>query len=283
MVTLALYSMLLAGFDVKKDVVYRTVDDKPVLMDIYTPEKPITTPPPVVVMIHGGAWISGSKNDMSKLAIELANRGVAVANIDYRLAPKSKWPAMIDDCQEAVLFVKRHATEYGFDSDSVGAIGGSAGAHLSLLLGSTDRGQFSGGAAAGSGPNARVSAIVNLFGPVDMREDFEKNTANFVSLQVLGKKYEDAKEEQKAFSPITYFSKSSAPTYTIHGTADTLVPVKQAHRLDDALKGLGVEHEMVIIEGMPHGVSSKDEKVNEKIMTELGKALDWLVAKLSAK
>jgi len=281
MVSFALCAWLLVGVDVKIGVVYRTVDDKPVMMDVYTPEKPVLRPTPVVVMIHGGAWMSGSRTDMTSLALELTNRGVAVANIDYRLAPKHKWPAMIQDCQEAVLFVKRKASEYGFDPDRVGAVGGSAGAHLSLLLGSTDIGQFATSPRAGGGPDARVSAVVNLFGPVDLTQDFDKSTANFVALQVIGKKYEEATEEAKAFSPINYLSAASAPTYTIQGKADTLVPAMQAQRLDEALSKLGVSHEIVVIEGMGHGVSSKDPVVDAKIKTELGKALDWLVARLT--
>lgn len=280
MLSFALLAAFLAGPEIKENIVYRTVDDQPVSMDLYLPEKPVRTPTPVVVMIHGGAWISGSRKEMAPLALELTKRGVAVANIDYRLAPKSKWPAQIQDCQEAVIFVRSHAAEWGLDTDRVGAIGGSAGAHLSLLLGSTDMGQW-GNTAARSGPNARVSAVVNLFGPVDLSQDFEKNVANLVSVQVIGKKYDEAKAEQAAFSPVTYLSKTSAPVFTVHGKADPLVPYKQAERLDGALKKLGVPHEMILVEGMVHGVTSKDAEVEKNIMSALGKSLDWLVGQLS--
>lgn len=277
MVSLAILASLLIGPEIKEGLVYRTVNDQAVAMDLYLPEKPVTNPPPVVVMIHGGAWISGSRKEMAPLALELANRGVAVANIDYRLAPKSKWPAQIEDCQEAVLFVRSKAAEYGYSPDKVGAIGGSAGAHLSLLLGSTDFGQFSSGSTARSGPNSRVMAVVNLFGPVDMTQDFEKNVANMVSLQVIGKKYEDAKAEQVAFSPITYISKTSAPVFTVQGKADPLVPFQQAVRLETAMKNAGVPNQLILVDGMGHGVTSKDTETDKTIKSALAKALDWLV------
>ncbi|MBS1721460.1 MAG: alpha/beta hydrolase [Armatimonadetes bacterium] len=274
MLSIALLASLLAGSDVKTDLVYREVDGTQVKMDLYLPEHPIAKPVPVAIMIHGGAWIGGKKEEMSVLAASLADKGVAVANVDYRLAPKFKWPAMLDDCQDAVRFVRSHAAEYDLDPHRIGAIGASAGAHLAMLLGFQD-------GAAGAGPDStRVRAVVNLFGPVDLTEDFSPNLANLISVQVLGKKYEEAHDEAVKFSPVTYVTDRSAPVYTVHGSADPLVPLKQSERLDDALKAVHVEHVRIVVEGMKHAFGDKDEQVDAEVKKALGNSLDWLVAKL---
>lgn len=272
MISLALLLFKTAVMDVKLDIPYKTVDDKPILLDLYLPSNPVRKPVPVVVMIHGGAWISGSKKEMTPLAEALAEKGVAVANVDYRLAPKYKWPAMLDDCRDVFVYLQEHSAEFGIDPNRIGAIGGSAGAHLSMFLGMQDIPRAKG--------ISRVLAVVNVFGPVDLTQDFEKNIANMVSVQVLGKKYEDATEDARKFSPITYIDAKTAPIYTLHGTIDPLVPIIQSERLNNAMKAAKVFHERVVIEGLGHGVSSKDPEVDKKIKTELNKALDWLVSRL---
>lgn len=273
--------MLLASFfawclaaDIKLDIAYKTVDDKPILMDIYLPDKPVRKPVPVVFVIHGGAWISGSKKDMAALSQELANRGVAAVNLDYRLAPKYKWPSMLDDCQDAQRFISAHAQQYGLDPARTAAVGGSAGSHLALLLGAGDQSQ-------GATKVPRLRGVFNMFGPADLTKDFSKQVADLVSNQVMGRPYDPDAEETKAFSPVNRIDKSMCPVYTLHGKADPLVPVIQASRLDEALKALGVPHTLVLVEGMGHGVTSSDEKVDIAIKTELVKALDWLVEKVS--
>lgn len=274
MVSIALLLGLIGGPEVKTGITYKTVADKPVLMDFYRPEKPVRDPVPVVVMIHGGSWMSGKREDMSPVALLLANKGVAVANIDYRLAPKDKWPAMIVDCRDAVRHLIGQANAYGIDPDRIGAIGASAGAHLSLLLGAN------GGTERQSGPNTQVRAVVNLFAPTDANNDFDKGIAGFLCTQVLGKKIDEAQVEIRSFNPIDQYVETSAPVFTLHGTADTTVPVNQAKRLDQKLTDLKIDHETEIVEGMTHGLKTKDSAVDAKINGALNRALDWLVAKL---
>ena len=99
-------------------------------------------------------------------------------------------------------------------------------------------------------------------------------------LLYTSKKASESPEDVKAFSPVAYVDKKSAPVYTVHGTIDTVVPVVQADRLETAMKAAGRPHTKVIVEGMGHGVGAKDEKTVATIKSELGKALDWLVGQL---
>ncbi|MBS1714540.1 MAG: alpha/beta hydrolase fold domain-containing protein [Armatimonadetes bacterium] len=271
-----LLSLMALGPDVKMGLEYGQADGKPLLMDFYMPDKPVRKPVPVVVMIHGGTWMSGSRGDMTPFAMVLAEKGVAVANVDYRLAPKSKWPAMIVDCQNAVRYLHGSGSELGIDPARIGAAGASAGAHLALLLGFTD------GWGPGSGPSTRVQAVANFFGPTDLSKDFDKQLADFVGLQVMGKKASEAPEDVKSFSPVNHVDQKSAPVYTVHGTADQVVPVVQADRLETAMKAAGRPHTKVIVEGMGHGVGAKDEATVAKIKAEVDRAMAWLVARLKA-
>jgi len=262
---------------VQTDVVYRTVDGKSMMMDVYSPVSDEAKLPAVVV-IHGGGWTQGKREDMADLCKALANEGFVAATVSYRLAnATTKWPAMLDDVQSAVRYLRGNAAKYHIDPDRMGASGGSAGGHLALLLGLRDTRDTK----TDFYPkiSSRVSAVFNIFGPVDLSQDFNKAIAGVLCFQVVGKKYEDAGPEIKEFSPINYIDKKSPPIFTMHGTADELVPIKQAHRLDEAMKKAGREHVLWEVEGMGHNVDMSKPKVVEGLQ----KALQFLKEKLAKK
>jgi acetyl esterase/lipase len=230
--------------EVKTDVTYKTVGGRDLKLDLYLPAKPAAEPVPCVVVIHGGAWMSGKREDMAGFCQGLAAQGLAAATVQYRLAPSDRWPAMIEDCADAVRFLRKGSAGYGLDPARFGAAGASAGAHLSLLL------AFKEGWA--DGPSSRVSVVLNLFGPTDLGQDFTEGLRNMVSQAVVGKPYAEAGAEIKALSPVTYVAKGVPPVFTIHGDKDSVVPVRQATRLDEAMQAVGAKHEMRIIPGMGH-------------------------------
>ncbi len=249
-------ALVLAGslaVDVKADIVYKRVASQELRLDLYLPKEPLARPVPTVVVIHGGAWMGGKRQDMASLATAIAQQGMAAASVQYRLAPRDKWPAMLEDCQDAVRFLRAGAGQWGLDPKRFGATGGSAGGHLALMLGFADGPM--------SLPSSRVSVVFNIFGPTDLSKDFPVEAANFVSQAVLGKPYKDAMTEIELFSPIRYVDRTSAPVFTIHGTADTTVPVRQAYRLDEALTKAGVEHQLRIVLGMEHDVDMSNQTV----------------------
>jgi acetyl esterase/lipase len=257
MLSLALWCSLSAQPDVDRDIVYREVEGQELKLDFYRPHKADDGVSALVVVFHGGAWMTGKRQDMNELCLALAKEGMAAATVTYRLAPKNRWPAMREDAQEAVRFFRKNAGRYAVDPDRIGAAGGSAGAHLALLLGFTD--------SVVDGVSARVSAVLNIFGPTDLSQDFDPRLADQVSLSVIGKRYADAAEEVRAFSPLTHVRSTSAPVFTIHGTADQVVPVKQAERLTEALEKAGVVHETVLIKDMEHRVDLMDKEVADAI------------------
>lgn len=113
------------------DIPYGT-DSKQQLLDVYRPQSEDGSRGllPVIVSVHGGGWVYGDKELYQYYCMDLALRGFAVVNFSYRLAPEAKFPAQLEDTNAVFHWVLDHAAEYGFDSDSIFAVGDSAGGHL---------------------------------------------------------------------------------------------------------------------------------------------------------
>ena len=261
------------------DVTYSKAGGEDLKLDIYRPAPGSNgAKSAAVLVIHGGAWMGGKRQDMAAMCQFLSGRGFLAATVEYRLAPKFKWPAMLDDCQTAVRYLRANADKLGIDANRIGAAGASAGGHLSLLLGFRDTRDPAPKEFPAFG--SRVSAVVNLFGPTDL-----SNTTDFPpSLDmlfgaVLGKPRSQAAEEVRLASPVSFIDSKSAPVFTIQGKADTLVPYHQALLLDERLKATGVPHVLTLIEGMPHGLPLERKEVADAVEA----AGKWLQEKLAAK
>jgi acetyl esterase/lipase len=212
---------------------------------------------------------------MAAMSQAIAAQGMVAANVSYRLAPTNKWPAMVEDVQAAVRFLRENASKYGIDPTRIGAAGASAGGHLSMLLGTTD-GWPDGTKTAVS---SKVSAVLNLFGPFDCAQDFPRTLGMLLAQSIIGKKYDECAEDIKLFSPSTYVTKDDAPMFTIQGKADTLVPFKQAERLDAALKAVGVSHTLRLIDGMAHGINQQKKEETDAV----AEGILWLKGRLAKK
>lgn len=262
--------VLFSGPKVDADVVYANVSGKDLMMDVYYPENAPKDPTAAVVVIHGGAWMGGDRKQMGELCQAISKKGLLAATVQYRLAPAFKWPAMLDDVQTAVRYLRANATKYHIDPKRIGATGASAGGHLSLLLGSRDTRDPS--PSLFPKESSRVSAVLNLFGPTDLSKDFPPSL-DLVFATVLGKPKAQAAEEIRQASPVTFVDAKTAPVFTIHGSADPLVPVIQVQRLHDLLKGASVPNEQHVIQGMGHEIARN----NVDCMKALDGGLNWLV------
>lgn len=259
------------------NVVYQTVESpsggakRDLALDFY-PAQGVTGPAPLVLVFHGGAWIQGRRQEVAQVCEILSRNGFASATVSYRLAPRDKWPAQINDAREALRFFRRDPARFNVKTDRVAVMGFSAGAHLALLLGAQD-------APSPGQPSAQAQVVLNVFGPTDMSRDFNPNVAQFVSQQVLGKPYDPQSEELKSFSPFFLINSKSAPTFTIHGDVDEVVPVPQARHLDEAMKKAGVPHELRIIPGMGHAIPNPPDP----FMKALDEGIGFVRKHLSAK
>lgn len=254
------------GVDV--DVVYERPGGTPVLMDIYKPTQEGVRP--AIIMIHGGAWMGGDRTQTAWMCERLVKRGFVVANVQYRLAPTHKWPAMLDDVQSAVRFMRRNAVMYSVDPSRIGAAGASAGGHLALLLGTRDTRDPS----VSPLYSSKVAAVGNIFGVTDFTAMLP--LWNVLADPVFGVAPADVRPIMADASPITHLDRGDAPVFTLHGTADFVVPIAQSRQLDAKLKELGIEHKFVQVTGEGHTVNLQNKEVADAIdaLTE------WLVLTL---
>jgi acetyl esterase/lipase len=231
-------------------VEYGRVGDRALLLDIYyRPQAEEKVP--VLIFIHGGGWEGGTRDIYHYYMKRYAEKGFVTATISYRLSGEAPFPAAVEDAKCAVRFMRCQADKYGIDTDRIAVIGGSAGGHLSMMIGySSDVPELEGD---GGHPThtSRVAAVVNFYGPTDMTTEFAR-TKKVVKKFLGGKTYEEAPELYEQVSPLFYLTPDDPPTLTFHGTIDDIVPVSQAEALHKKLDELGIPNEYEAFPGWPH-------------------------------
>ncbi|HEU5117359.1 MAG TPA: alpha/beta hydrolase, partial [Isosphaeraceae bacterium] len=200
------------------DIVYREVDGRELKLDLARPSG--DGPFPGLVAIHGGGWRAGDKSAMRPLLAEAARHGYVAISPQYRFAPNSPFPAQIHDVKAAVRWLKGHAKEYHLDADHIGAVGFSAGGHLSLMLGVTDRDDGLEGEASEDAPDTRIQAVVNYFGPSNLGAENIPDPVKPMLKDLLGGAPAEKPELTKQASPLTFVTSDDPPTLTFQGTKD---------------------------------------------------------------
>ncbi len=252
-----------AGIRMEKDIAYIEGGDEAQKLDLYLPEKPADKPLPLIVHIHGGGWRAGSKYPCPVAGLVL--KGYAVASVEYRFSQKAVFPAQIQDCQAAIRWLRAHAKQYQFDTEHLGAIGGSAGGHLSALVGTSGGKKAFPPIGGHEDQSDRVQAVCDIFGPADFttvvqQAAEDKNVKNIFAFNtpsdpysgLIGTKLDD-KAKAEAVSPVHYISKDAPPFLILHGTHDMLVPYAQSVQLEAALKAQGVPVWLQTLPGANHG------------------------------
>ena len=246
---------------VERGIVYSKADEK-LLLDIASPSE--GGPYPAVVMLHGGAWSMGSRTDLSKgsrgkngkpvpSVIEtIAAQGYVAVSANYRLAPKHKFPAQIEDVRTAVRFLRANAKKYNLDPEKIGAGGFSAGGHLALLLGTADKNAFEN--VEYPEQSSRVQCVVSYFGPTDLNlYGASEGLEDSYMVPLLGKACKTDKTLYRKASPIEYVTKDDPPVLMIHGTADFIVPIIHSENMLKKLQDAGVRAELITVKGEGHG------------------------------
>ena len=239
-------------------------------LDIYLPDEG-DGPFPVIISIHGGAFKSGDKADGQVTPmLEGLKRGYAVVSINYRLSGEAIFPAQIYDVKATVRWIRANANQYKLSEEKMAAWGGSAGGHLSALLGTSgDVKELEDLTQGNAAQSSRVNAVVDWFGPTDLlKMDEQLKDGNVKNPQVhsvpgspeselIGKNLADAPELVKAANPETYITKDDPPFFIQHGRIDNLVPYQQSVNLAGKLeKAIGKDK--VTLEILPdsgHGGS----------------------------
>lgn len=251
-------------------------------LDIYFP-KIKKEKYPVIVFVHGGAWISGDKRENFSLPILRGlEEGYAVASVNYRLSTEATFPAAIEDVKASVRFLRANADKYNLDTDHITIFGRSSGAGLATLVGTTSgTTKFDNPKLGNADVSSAVNAVVAWFPPVNLLtldkelhnlgirpqlrgaavEDNTQPVAEEVhgaegspASLYLGKKVSEVPELAKENNPITYITENVPHFFIEHGTSDNVVPYTQSVTFAEKLKEKSknkVEIELII--GAKHG------------------------------
>lgn len=246
---------------VDENVTYGKVGKRELKLDLARPDSK-SKASPVIVFIHGGGWREGDRDRYRGEIEEAANRGYVGVTVSYRLVTVDEdtqkvtnpFPAAVEDVKCAVRWLRANAKKYRIDPERIGATGESAGGHLALMLGVTDGSEGLEGKGGNADESSRVQAVVNVFGPTDLKHLAETSPQTVDLLKdFLKGDPEKAAKAYKLASPITHVSEDDPPTLTIHGTVDDIVLPDQATRLDKAMKKAGVQHKVLMLKGQGHG------------------------------
>ncbi|MBM7051010.1 alpha/beta hydrolase [Rothia sp. ZJ1223] len=252
--------------------------------DFYPPlSVSVSSPAPLLIYIHGGAWRFGDKevarfspSGVHKLRIEFTQAGFAVASINYRLSHEAKFPAQLHDVKAAVRFFRTNAEHFNIDPAHIFAAGGSAGGHLTMLLAGTANhlDKYLEGEKAEDAPSSAITAGLSIYGVSDLRTIFDDRVAlgmpydhpedDGAEWRLLGSTYPapTGTAAEKAWAsahPLDYAQTATtgyAPLYLIHGTGDTCVPWNQSSKIHSVLQRRGIDTELVLVDGAEHGDSA---------------------------
>ena len=261
-----------------EDIIYARKFGCALTMDVFVPPKDKANGYGLIFCVSGG-WMSDKRAINPALVQPFVQRGYVVFAVVHGSQPKFTIPEAVEDMHAAVRYIKHHAQRFRIDPEKLGVMGGSAGGHLSLMLGNA----FQPTNPKASDPlqrhSSRVAAVACFFPPTDFlnwsREgevqlgegnlrafrppfDFTTRDPQTNKLVVI----EDPQQRQaigKTISPIYYVSQDSAPALIIHGDADQLVPLFQAQRIAEKYRQVGVPCELIIRKGAGHGWKGMDK------------------------
>lgn len=220
------------------------------VLDVLQPRAAAATRRPGVIVIHGGGWVRGSREQMiNGFCIPYLRQGFVVANVGYRLAKTAPAPAAVTDVLNAAQWFLRNAPRYSVDKDRIVVTGASAGGHLALMVGMTPKG-------ARLGPPAKVAAVVNVYGITDVADQLQAPNQRSYALEWIPDQ-PGRLELARRLSPLTYVRRDVPPVLTIHGDADETVPYEHGVRLTKALREAGADAELLPVPQGGHGFSKE--------------------------
>ena len=252
------------------------------LLDIYLPAN-TTKPLPLVVWIHGGAWMLNDKyadmGYMKNTVKSFLDSGYALASIDYRYSTTAPFPAQLQDCNQAIQFLYDHAAQYQLDKSSIALIGFSAGGHLASLLGLSQNNNITAFYPGGKKPSFKIRTVLDFYGPSDFvvlgasPDTSINNNRNAVSI-LLGALPLKRPDLAKTASPVTYIDKNDPPFLIVQGEKDESVPYTQSVMLHSWLDLAGVPNEIIVVKDAPHyGTMFDAENIRAKIFQYLRRYL----------
>lgn len=238
-----------------KNVVFATVEGRPLALDLYMPDG--VPSPPLLVWVHGGAWNSGTKASVPKVFVQ---HGIATASLDFRQASEARFPAQVHDIKAAIRFLRANATKYGYRADRIAIAGSSSGAHLAALVGVTNgHPELEGTEGEYADRSSAVQAIVAYYGASNLNSILAQSTPFGLNVRrpalerLLGALPESVPDLATLASPVAHVDENDPPLFLLHGDQDPQMPINQSHELDGAYKKLGLDVRFHVVHGAAHG------------------------------
>lgn len=231
----------------------------PNLADIWMrPDLPRDGKAPVLLQIPGGAWMIGMRRPQAyPMLSRLAERGWVCVSIGYRISPKHTWPDHIVDVKQAIAWVRENIAAYGGDPEAVYITGGSAGGHLAALAALTPNDpKWQPGF---EGADTSVSAAIPIYGRYDWFTDTGNGRPEFIKILekfIVKLPFTENRRVYLDASPITLVHADAPPFFVLHGTDDSVIPVREGRDFVDALKSVSTSP--VIYAEIPHAQHAFD-------------------------
>lgn len=253
--TLSVGLAVAARAELKQNIAYGNAGGEALLLDVNVPDGP--GPFPVAILVHGGGWSSGDKSgsdhpgdgaDITPWFAEFSAAKFTWFSINYRYAPKNRWPACLDDVETAIRWVKAHAADYKGDPKRIALVGHSAGGHLVCL------------AATMVDDSIRVQAVVGFAAVTNHEQDLPMRGGLSTSLQNLLDRPKALTPESlgllREISPLNHVRPGLPPFLLIHGDADKTVPIRQSKDFQAKLLANGDRCDLIVIPGAPHALAT---------------------------
>ena len=238
------------------NMTYHVASNQENKLDLYIP-RGATGPTPVLMYIHGGGWVGGTKESSVLRILPYLEMGWAVANVEYRLGAVARAPAAVEDGLCALRWVIRNAGQYNLDTSRIVTTGNSAGGHLALTTGMIPASAGLDRECPGS-EELSVAAIINWYGITEVGDLLDGPNTKSYAVEWMGS-LENRFEIAERVSPMTYVRAGLPPTLTIHGDADPTVPYQHAIALHEKLDELGVPNVLHTVPGGGHGGFNREQ------------------------
>lgn len=241
----------------QRDVEYARLDGQVLELDFYAAADSGELSP-LVIWIHGGAWRSGSKDQVPITG--LLERGFAIASVEYRLSPVARFPAQVHDIKAAIRFLRFSAERLQLDPERFIIAGASAGGHLAALVGvSAGVQELEGNIGSHLSESSAVQAIVSFYGAANLETILAQSTPHGLSVRVpalqllLGGQPAEQPRLARLASPVAHVDSGDPPLWLLHGDQDPQMPINQAHELEGAYKAAGLTVDFQVVHGAAHG------------------------------
>ncbi|MGH2929145.1 MAG: alpha/beta hydrolase fold domain-containing protein [Solirubrobacteraceae bacterium] len=257
------------GVEIRRDLAYAAAGELSLKLDLYLPESRAGACP-VVLYLHGGAFMVGARTDFAQeRLLPVARGGVAVASAAYRFSDVVTYPAQVHDVKAAVRWLRAHASEHGYDATRVGAWGASAGGYLALMLGVTaGSSEHEGEQGDDLDADSSVDAVAAWFAPAELLSTDvflpppDWPLPPFISgpppqpsilARLLGvERVTDDPGLAAAASPVTYASRATASFLLMQGDRDAVIAEDQSRRMHESLVQSGADSTLLLIAGANH-------------------------------